>query len=77
MTEVLYWAEKGFLAGGILFVLVGVVLYGKRTHDWKGMITMFYKRIPLTVAEFKWYRLGISLLIFAVVLRIGALIFWP
>ncbi len=77
MAEVLYWAEKGFLVGGIVFVLVGVFLYGKRTHDWKGMVTMFYKRIPLSVAEFKWYRLGVMLLIFAVVLRIGALVFWP
>ncbi|EDK30724.1 hypothetical protein VSWAT3_25614 [Vibrionales bacterium SWAT-3] len=73
----LFWAEKGMLVLGALFVLTSVMQYGKRSSDWKGVITMFYKRIPMSVAEYKWYRLGIALLVFAVIIRFALLILWP
>lgn len=73
----LFWAEKGMLLLGVLFVLTSVMQYGKRSHDWKGVITMFYKRIPMSVSEYKWYRLGIALLVFAVIVRFALLILWP
>ncbi|MBW3695706.1 hypothetical protein EK599_08360 [Vibrio sp. T187] len=73
----IFWAEKGMLLLGALFVLTSVMQYGKRSQDWKGVITMFYKRIPMSVAEYKWYRLGIALLVFAVILRFALLILWP
>lgn len=73
----LFWVEKGFLLVGIIFVLTGIMQYGKRSHDWKGVVTMFYKRIPMSVAEYKWYRLGVSLIVFAVVLRVIVLTLWP
>lgn len=73
----LFWAEKGMLALGAFFVLTSVMQYGKRSSDWKGVITMFYKRIPMSVSEYKWYRLGIALLVFAVILRFALLILWP
>ena len=73
----LFWAEKGMLVLGALLVLTSVMQYGKRSSDWKGVITMFYKRIPMSVAEYKWYRLGIALLVFAVIIRFALLILWP
>ncbi len=73
----LFLAEKGMLVLGALFVLTSVMQYGKRSSDWKGVITMFYKRIPMSVAEYKWYRLGIALLVFAVIIRFALLILWP
>jgi hypothetical protein len=73
----LFWIEKGFLVFGIIFVMTGILLYGKRSNDWKGVATMFYKRVPLSIAEYKWYRLGISLVVFAVILRVLALTLWP
>ncbi|EJK2113412.1 hypothetical protein NK428_000211 [Vibrio navarrensis] len=73
----LFWAEKGFLLVGILFVLTGIIQYGKRSQDWRGVVTMFYKRIPMSVSEYKWYRLGIGLCLFAVVMRIGLMVIFP
>lgn len=77
MEVSLFWIEKGFLLVGIICVLTGVIQYGKRSSDWRGVATMFYKRIPLSVAEYKWYRLGISMVVFAVLLRIVVLTLWP
>ncbi|QXO15890.1 MULTISPECIES: hypothetical protein [Vibrio] len=77
METTLFWIEKAVLVAGIVFVLTGITQYGKRSHDWKGVVTMFYKRIPMTVAEYKWYRLGIAMVVFAVVLRIIVLTLWP
>ncbi|MBD1567494.1 hypothetical protein [Vibrio sp. S12_S33] len=73
----LFWVEKGILLLGIIFVLTSITQYVKRSHDWKGVVTMFYRRIPMTIAEYKWYRLGISFIVFAVVLRIIVLTLWP
>ncbi|MEO9494741.1 MAG: hypothetical protein ABJG42_09665 [Vibrio splendidus] len=73
----LFWAEKGMLVLGALFVFTSMMQYGRRSSDWKGVITMFYKRIPMSIAEYKWYRLGIALLVFAVVIRFALLILWP
>lgn len=77
MEYSLVWIEKGFLLVGIMFVLTGILQYGRRSADWKGVATMFFKRIPMSIAEYKWYRLGISLIVFAVVLRILILTLWP
>ncbi|EIO3937006.1 hypothetical protein D8T49_09315 [Vibrio vulnificus] len=73
----LYMLEKAILLLGILFVLTGVIQYGKRSQDWRGIATMFYKRIPMSISEFKWYRLGIGLCLFAVVMRFGLMIIFP
>lgn len=73
----LFVAEKGLLIVGIIFVLTSVMQYGKRSHDWKGVVTMFYKRIPLSIGEYKWYRLGVAFIVVAVLLRILLLTLWP
>jgi len=73
----LFWAEKVILILGIIFILTSIVRYGKRSHDWKGVITMFYRRIPMSIEEYKWYRLGVAFIVTAIVLRIAVLTFWP
>lgn len=74
---VLLVLEKSILLVGIGCVLFSLLEYGKRSQDWKGVITVFYKRVDMTVNEFKFYKFGVSLLVFAVILRIGVLTLWP
>ncbi|MFV0575270.1 MAG: hypothetical protein ACK5NC_07675 [Vibrio sp.] len=69
--------EKSFLICGICCVLYSLFVYGKRSQDWKGAVTAFYKRVDMTVEEFKFYKIGVSLLVFAVIFRIGILTLWP
>lgn len=77
MEMVLLVLEKSLLLVGIGCVLFSLLEYGKRSQDWKGVITVFYKRVDMTVNEFKFYKFGVSLLVFAVILRIGVLTLWP
>ncbi|MCL9773950.1 hypothetical protein [Vibrio methylphosphonaticus] len=77
METSLFLAEKGLLIVGLLFILTGMVQYGRRSHDWKGVVTMFYKRVPMNVSEYKHYRLGVALVIAAIVIRFAFHIFWP
>ncbi len=77
MEMLLVGVEKVLLLIGIGGVLFSLYEYGKRSQDWKGVITVFYKRVDMTVHEFKFYKLGISLLLFAAVLRVGILTFYP
>ncbi|WP_238928427.1 hypothetical protein [Vibrio sp. S17_S38] len=69
--------EKSFLLIGIVLILISMMQYGKRSQDWKGLVTIFYKRVEMSVSEFKYYKLGVSLVIFAVILRILFLTLWP
>jgi hypothetical protein len=77
MGLTLFWLEKGLLTAGIIFILLGIVQYGRRSRDWSGIATMFYKRIPMSVDEFKHYRLGIALVVMAFVVKIVVLTLWP
>lgn len=69
--------EKSILVIGIGLILMSLYQYGRRSQDWKGVVTVFYKRVEMTAQEFKFYKLGVSMVIFAVILRIAALTFWP
>ncbi|HCH01399.1 MAG TPA: hypothetical protein DEV85_05845 [Vibrio sp.] len=69
--------EKAVLLSGIACVLFSLFEYGKRSQDWKGVVTVFYKRVNMTVSEFKFYKFGVSLLVFAVVFRIAILTIFP
>ena len=77
MGLALFWLEKGLLAVGVIFILLGIIQYGRRTQDWSGIATMFFKRIPMSVDEFKRYRLGIALVVMAFVVKIIVLTLWP
>lgn len=77
MDAVLFGLEKVLLLLGVACFLTGIICYGKRSQDWKGIVTMFYKRIPMSIAEYRWYRLGVVIVILAIILRIVLLTFWP
>jgi hypothetical protein len=77
MDSTLYLLEKVLLTLGVLVLLTSIIRYAKRTSDWKGVATMAFKRVPMSVTEFRYYRLGIALVIFAVLLRIVVLTLWP
>lgn len=77
MGIALFWLEKGMLVTGILFILFGIIQYGRRSQDWSGVATIFFKRVPMSVGEYKQYRFGVSLVVMAVVLRIIVLTLWP
>lgn len=55
MDAVLFGLEKVLLLLGVACFLTGIIRYGKRSQDWKGIVTMFYKRIPMSIAEYRWY----------------------
>ncbi len=38
---------------------------------------MFYKRVDMSISEFKYYKFGVALVVFAVVLRVIGLTLWP
>ncbi|GAB3526648.1 hypothetical protein GCM10027342_30830 [Photobacterium alginatilyticum] len=71
------FAEIVLIISGLLFITKSVMQYGKRTSDWGGIVKMFYKRVGMDTAEYKWYRLGVSCFIVGVVVRIVNLTFWP
>ncbi|GLT13742.1 hypothetical protein [Vibrio algivorus] len=77
MEMALVIIEKSILLIGIACVLFSLFEYGKRSQDWKGVVTVFYKRVDMTVNEFKFYKFGVSLLVFAVIFRIAILTFFP
>lgn len=70
-------AEILFITSGLLFTAKSIHQYGRRTSDWAGAAKMFYKRIGMDTAEYKWYRLGISFFVVGVLVRIVNLTFWP
>ena len=70
-------AEYLFILAGLVMVGNGIILYGRRTSDWTGVLKMFYNRIGMSADEFKWYRLGVALLVVGVIVRIANLTFWP
>lgn len=77
MEMALVIIEKSILLIGIACVLFSLFEYGKRSQDWKGVVTVFYKRVDMTVNEFKFYKFGVSLLVLAVIFRIAILTFFP
>ncbi|WEM45557.1 hypothetical protein PTW35_20995 (plasmid) [Photobacterium sp. DA100] len=70
-------AEYLLILAGLAMVGNGIILYGRRTSDWTGVLKMFYNRIGMSVEEFKWYRLGVASLVLGVIVRIVSLIIWP
>ncbi|OEF27533.1 hypothetical protein [Vibrio rumoiensis] len=74
---ILMVVEKSILVVGVGLILTSLYDYGRRSNDWRGVATVFYKRVEMTVREFKFYKLGVSMVVFAIVLRIIALTLWP
>ena len=77
MQNTMNIAEYLFLLGGLSMIMMGIAQYGRRTQDWGGVVRMFYRRIDMTVAEYKWYRLGVSCVVVAVIVRVVNFTVWP
>ncbi|MDW6094717.1 hypothetical protein [Vibrio rhizosphaerae] len=77
MVVTLFWLEKSLLTLGIILIVMSMIRYGKRSQDWRGVATMFFKRIPMTIEEYRRYRFGVVLVVLAVLLRIVTLTLWP
>ena len=69
--------ENVLIIGGLASIIRSIMLYGQRTQDWKGAMTMFVKRIPLSITEAKWYKFGVSMFLLGVVLRVINYTLWP
>jgi len=69
-------AQYLFMLIGIVCILVSITQYSQRTSDISGAVMLFVKRIEMSVNEYKWYRMGISVLILGVAIRIIKLTFW-
>lgn len=63
-------AQYLFMLIGMVCILVSITQYSRRTSDISGAVMLFVKRIEMSVNEYKWYRIGISLLIIGVAIRI-------
>ncbi|XDF80077.1 hypothetical protein AAFX60_017000 [Aliivibrio fischeri] len=69
-------AQYLFMLIGMVCILVSITQYSRRTSDISGAVMLFVKRIEMSVNEYKWYRIGISLLILGVAIRIIKLTLW-
>ncbi|WP_117234117.1 hypothetical protein [Vibrio maerlii] len=76
MDFTLFWLEKVLLVAGILSILTSMYMYGRRSSDWSGLVTMFFKRVQMNIAEYKWYRIGVALVLVAVVLKVALYTFF-
>lgn len=63
------YLEVCLLALGLILVLTAYGRYLWRTGDITGMVRFWTRGMALSVAEFKLQRLGIALLLLAVVVR--------
>ncbi|TGA68157.1 hypothetical protein VFES401_14725 [Aliivibrio fischeri] len=70
-------AQYLFMLIGMVCILVSITQYSRRTSDISGgAVMLFVKRIEMSVNEYKWYRIGISVLILGVAIRIIKLTLW-
>ncbi|MCE7555907.1 hypothetical protein [Aliivibrio fischeri] len=69
-------AQYLFMLIGMVCILVSITQYSRRTSDISGAVMLFVKRIEMSVNEYKWYRIGISILILGVAIRIIKLTLW-
>ncbi|AFT69165.1 hypothetical protein B5T_00881 [Alloalcanivorax dieselolei B5] len=71
------YLETTLLTLGLLIVLGTYAHYWRRTGDWRGVARFWARGMALSVAEFKAQRVGVLLLLLAVVIRFArALMLW-
>lgn len=61
--------ENGVLLVGLLVVCVSYLHYVIRTHDLRGILLFWQRRMALSPGEFKWQRAGIVVLFAGIVVR--------
>ncbi|MUL01614.1 hypothetical protein GNP89_05205 [Aliivibrio fischeri] len=69
-------AQYLFMLIGMVCILISITQYSRRTSDISGAVMLFVKRIEMSVNEYKWYRIGISVLILGVAIKIIKLTLW-
>ncbi|GGC10051.1 hypothetical protein GCM10011352_40640 [Marinobacterium zhoushanense] len=55
--------------GGLLVFLTSLGLYVKRTQDWQAVLRFWQPLISFTPLEFRINRIGLTLMLIAVVIR--------
>lgn len=72
-------AENLILTLGVALTLYALIRYVMRTKDYQGFWRIFINRLKdgFIIAEFKYYRAGILLLILGVLLRFVNLLLFP
>ncbi|GAB6263949.1 hypothetical protein [Photobacterium sp. 53610] len=70
-------SEWVLLTVGLILLLTSMVTYGRRTKDWGGLATMFFKRISMTAKEYNFYRLGVASVVLGILIRMVNLTLWP
>lgn len=77
-SEILAIGEPVALLFGVTLVLIGCFIYSRRKADYLAPIKIFFNQVnDLAIAEFKFIRSGVLLLILAIILRFINLTFFP
>lgn len=77
--QYMFWAEYALFTVGILLILYALFCYMRRTGDYQGFWRVFVNRLKdgFIIAEFKFYRAGVLLLIFGILMRFINLVLFP
>jgi len=79
MMQILTVLEPAAFILGLLLTLTALFKYTQRTQDYQSVWRVLINKLKdgFTIAEFKLYRLGISILLVGLVLRLINQIFFP
>jgi|GEM_PF-1923055 len=79
MIQLLAVLEPATFILGLLLVLTALFQYVQRTNDYHGIWRILINKLKdgFIVSEFKIYRLGVSILLIGLVLRLINHIFFP
>ncbi|WP_251977830.1 hypothetical protein [Salinicola avicenniae] len=70
------WVENGMLLLGLMVVCLSYLHYVRRTHDLRGVLLFWQRRMALTPGEFKLQRAGIVVLFVGILIRYLNLTLW-
>ena len=79
IIQLLSFLEIAAFTTGILLILIALFKYTQRTQDYQSVWRVLINKLKngFNMTEFKIYRLGISILVFGLVLRLINQIFFP
>jgi len=79
MMQLLSFLEIGAFTAAVLLILTALYKYTQRTQDYQSVWRVLINKLKdgFNIAEFRLYRLGISIAIFGLVLRLVNQIFFP
>jgi len=79
MIQLLGFLETAAFISALLLILTALFKYTQRTHDYQSVWRVLINQLKdgFNIAEFKLYRLGVSIAVFGLVLRLVNQIFFP